>query len=901
MIIQVYVLPYMISDHSPIIVKIPDGVQKKKSSFRFSNFITEKKEFIPTVRGVWNKRIEGNKVKECQTEVNRSPHDDSIKKKSRDTLREYQKATKEEYSLLCQKAKVEWLREGDRNIAYFHKTIKERVHRNRIMTIRDEKGNRFGNGDVAVQFVKHFETFLGQKREVQSLACRQSIFKNKISTEDVQRMVRNISDSEIKNAMFEIEDSKAPGPDGYTARFYKSAWSIVGSEVCQAIKEFFSNGKMLGEVNATLITLVPKIPTPDRVSDFRPIACCNVMYKCISKILTTRIKGVLGELVGENQSAFIEGRQITDNILMSQELFRGYNRKQNIKKVAFKIDLQKAYDTISWDFLKEILVMFGFHERMVNWIMICITTAKFSINVNGERVGYFKGGRGLRQGDPISPYLFTLVMEVLNLIIQKNIQDGNGFKYHFGCKNLRITHLCFADDLLVFCHGDIESVRIMKKSLDEFSSVSGLLPNMQKSTIFFGGMSSIEQQSILDIIPFSLGKLPVRYLGVPLLTKKISLNDCKPLINKVKTKVNDWKNKALSYAGRVQLIAAVLNSMQNYWASIFLLPKQVIYEINKILKGFLWCQGELTRGISIAVKKDTLWVKWIYKERLKGKSVWEVNCDSNCTMGWKSILSLRDKIRKHIRWKIGNGKSINVWQDNWCSVSPLSDFIGTRDIYDAILSLNCSVNDIINNGEWKWPEEWINDFAEIDQIQVPILDENVEDRAVWRSNNGIEKSFKISTVWKDISQQEEKVDWHPLVWFNQSIPKHAFVTWLAIQGRLMTQDRLRVWKPNDVLKCSLCGKCCDSHEHLFFKCEFAKGIWKEIKSLLNVRLSDNWNQIISEMERNNRIFKQEKRDADTMVNLIKENTRLKLIGLKVKDSVTVKEVERRWQIQMKKV
>ncbi|GKA78310.1 RNA-directed DNA polymerase, eukaryota, reverse transcriptase zinc-binding domain protein [Tanacetum coccineum] len=150
----------------------------------------------------------------------------------------------------------------------------------------------------------------------------------------------------------------------------------------------------------------------------------------------------------------------------------------------------------------------------------------------------------------------------------------------------------------------------------------------------------------------------------------------------------------------------------------------------------------------------------------------------------------------------------------------------------------------------------------------------------------------------------------------------------GLLGRLMTQDRLRIWKPNDVLKCSLCGKCCDSHEHLFFKCEFAKGIWKEIKSLLNVRLSDNWNQIISEMvllplnrniwsivrrislnaavyyiwqERNNRIFKQEKRDADTMVNLIKENTRLKLIGLKVKDSVTVKEVERRWQIQMKKV
>ncbi|GKC69158.1 RNA-directed DNA polymerase, eukaryota, reverse transcriptase zinc-binding domain protein [Tanacetum coccineum] len=625
------------------IVKTPNGVQKRKGSFRFSNFITEKKNFMSTVKSVWDKNFEGRtmyrvvqKMKLLKKKLKKMSWENGNVFERVEILRnkDYQEAIQEEYSLLCQKAKVEWLKEGDRNIAYFHKTIKERVHR-------------------------------GQSKEVHSLAKRQNIFINKVNTEEAQRMVRAISDSEIKNAMFEIEDSKAPGPDGYTARFYKSAWSIVGKEICQAIKEFFLNGKLLGEVNATLISLVPKIPG-------RPIACCNVLYKCISKILTSRIKGVLGKLVGENQSEFIEGRQITDNILLSQELFKGYNRKQHTKK--------------------------------------------FSINVNGERVGYFKGGRGHRQGDPISPYLFTLVMEVLNLLIQKNIEESKGFKYHFGCKKLKITHLCFVDDLLIFCHGDLESVKIMKKSLDEFSGVSSLLPNMHKSTVFFGGLSSAEQHSIINIIPFSVGKLPIRYLGVPLLTKKLNISDCKPLISKVKTKVNDWKNKALSYAGRV------------------------IYEINKILKGFLWCQGELTKGKAkiswdkickpkdqgglglkdlgvwnevlmtkhlwnVAVKKNTLWVKWIYMEKLKDKSIWEANSDTNCTVGWKNILSLRDKIRKHIRWKIGNGNSVNVWHDNWCVVSPLSDFIETKDIYDARLSKNYSINDIINEGRWKWPEE----------------------------------------------------------------------------------------------------------------------------------------------------------------------------------------------------
>ncbi|GKB49651.1 RNA-directed DNA polymerase, eukaryota, reverse transcriptase zinc-binding domain protein [Tanacetum coccineum] len=639
-----------------------------KKGKEHSDFLTSlqiKKEFLPTVRSVWNKDFEGHtmyrivqkmkvlkrklkqiswkngnvferaeklrmEVKECQKEVDNFPHDDKVKDKSYNVLKEYNKAIQDEYSLLCQKAKVEWLREEDKNTAYFHKTIKERVHRGRIITIRNEEGVRFENEEVAIQVVKHFEDFLGKSRIVKKMIERKDIFTNKIKPDEALMMVRPISEAEIKNAMFEIEDSKAPG--GYTSRFFKFAWSIVGREVCHAVKEFFLTGKLLGVVNATVITLVPKISTPDKVSDFRPIACCNVLYKCISKILTSRIKGVLGSLVDENQSAFIGGKQITDNILLLQELFRGYNRKQNLKKI------------------------------MVKWIMTCITSTKFSINVNGERVGYFKGGRGLRQGDPILPYLFTLVMEVLNLLVKKNIEDNMGFQYHFVCKNLKITHLCFADDLLVFCHEDTQSVGIIKKSLDEFSEHT---PNMHKSTIFFGGLSNAEQQNILNLMPFTVGRLPVKYLGVPLITKQISISDCKPLVDKVRSKVNDWKNKALSYAGRVQLIASILSSMQNYWASVFLLPKQVIYEINKMLKGFLWCQGELANG--------------------KANVSWETVCKPKNQGG----LGIKD---------------LGVWNE---------------DMYDARLRNECTAREVIHEGRWKWPTEWNNDFAELDQLQVP--------------------------------------------------------------------------------------------------------------------------------------------------------------------------------------
>ncbi|GJY71815.1 hypothetical protein Tco_0475518 [Tanacetum coccineum] len=220
----------MISDHYPIIVRIPNGVQKRKGSFRFSNFITDKEEFLPTVRSVWNKEFKGHnmyrvfqKIKALKRKLKQlSWKIGNIFEKAED-LRKEVKQVQKEYSLLCQKAKVEWLKEEDRNTAYFHKTIKERVHRGRIMTIRYEKGVRFENDDVVVQIVKHFEDFLGKSRPVQKLSNRSDNFLNKLNTEYALKMVRPISDSEIKNAMFDIEDSKAPGPDGYTLRFYKLA------------------------------------------------------------------------------------------------------------------------------------------------------------------------------------------------------------------------------------------------------------------------------------------------------------------------------------------------------------------------------------------------------------------------------------------------------------------------------------------------------------------------------------------------------------------------------------------------------------------------------------------------------------------------------------------------------
>lgn len=336
--------------------------------------------------------------------------------------------------------------------------------------MEDVDGDLFFGQYVGEEFVKHFQNVFGKSSLVEPINSPDYLFVKKLSEFDANHMVRIVSKEEVKEAIFGMDDDKAPGPDGFSAKFFKESWSIIGDEVCSAVQDYFCNGMLLKELKATIIALVPKFASPKKESDFRPIACCNVLYKSITKIIANRIKGVLGGLVDECQSAFIPSRQISDNILLTQELMRNYHRSRGVAKVAFKIDIQKAYDSLEWSFVRQCLVHFGFHNSMITWIMNCLTSPSFMINVNGEHHGYFKGQRGLRQGDPLSPYLFTLVMEVLTLMIRRKIEQDGRFKYHWRCERVKLTHICFADDLMLFCHADHNSVSVLKKALDEFSS-----------------------------------------------------------------------------------------------------------------------------------------------------------------------------------------------------------------------------------------------------------------------------------------------------------------------------------------------------------------------------------------------------------------------------------------------
>nr|GEU44047.1 RNA-directed DNA polymerase, eukaryota, reverse transcriptase zinc-binding domain protein [Tanacetum cinerariifolium] len=490
-----------------------------------------------------------------------------------------------ETSEYIQKAKIKWTIEGDENSKFFHGMVNRKRANLAVKGVMIDGEWVDEPNRVKQEFCDYFAARFNEPNTRHGHI--NYTFPNRLNKEQVADLETPITRDEIRLAVWGCGENKSPGPDGFTFEFFRKFWVVVGPDFCTAVE------------------------WPDGYT--------ATFYKSAWSIIGKEVCQAVKEF-------FLNGKLLGE-------------------VNATLISLVPKIPTPD----KEILEMFGFHKTMVSSIITCVTSTKFSINLNGERVGYLKGGRGLRQEDPISPYLFTLVMEVLNMLIPKNIKKAR----------------------------DLESVKVIKKSLDEFSRYSGLLPNLQKS----------------------------------------------------------------------------------------------IYE------------------------------------------------------------------------------------------------------------------------------------------------------------NGNKKKFKISNVWKDMNCQEEKVDWHHLVWFAQSIPRHAFVTWIAIQERLMTQDKLMLWRPNEELKCALCSKCKDSHNHLFFTCEFSIGIWNELLNLLNVRLSESWDQIISKMkalplnkniwsivrrivckaaiyyiwqERNNKILKNEKRDKDTIFNIIKETIVMKLIGLRVKESITVNEVEENCKVKLQR-
>ncbi|GKA03823.1 putative reverse transcriptase domain, reverse transcriptase zinc-binding domain protein [Tanacetum coccineum] len=405
-------------------------------------------------------------------------------------------------------------------------------------------------------------------------------------------------------------------------------------------------------------------------------------------------------------------------------------------------------------------------------------------------------------------------------------------------------------------------------SLVDFKNASGLAPSLPKSTAYFCNVLNYVKIGILNILPFEEGNLPVKYLGVPLVPSRLVYRDCSELMERIKRRVNDWKNKSLSFAGRAQLIRSVLSSMHLYWASVFILPSSLMFELEQVMRGFLWCQGEMKKGKakvawdvvclpkkegglgirrleafnkalisshiwSILSGKESLWVKWIHTYKLNGRSLWDIPLRGKMSWGWRKVLQVRQLIRPYFWSKVGNGLSTFAWFDTWSSTGPLSNVISNRDIHRAGFSLNSKVADVLNHNNGAWPHAWVVKYPILAGTIIPTLSNN-SDEYVLRNLNNKEEGYSVSAIWNCIRPRNEEVDWFNIVWFSHQIPRYAIHLWLVIKRKLKTQDLLRSWDVNnstmvDQPLCPLCKAQPDSHEHLFFECSFSSRVWDRLK------------------------------------------------------------------------
>ncbi|GJZ17745.1 putative RNA-directed DNA polymerase, eukaryota, reverse transcriptase zinc-binding domain protein [Tanacetum coccineum] len=545
---------------------------------------------------------------------------------------------------------------------------------------------------------------------------------------DRDLLENDISLVEIKTAVWNYGSDKAPGPDGFSFAFVKRFWDILKLDIFEFVNLFFTSCKMPAGSNSSFISLIPKVSNPIHIKDFRPISLIGIHYKIISKILANWLSKVIDKIASHEQFAFIAGCQILDGPLMLSEMIDWYkNRKK--KMLIFKVDLEKAFDSVSWRYLDFVLYSHGFGVKWRSWIRECLVSSRTSILVNGSPTSEFSIKHGLRQGDPLSPFLFILVMEDLHVALSNAVQFGLIHGVKFGPSAITLSHLFYADDVVItieWSSHDMDNIIRVLVSAEEVS----LMANNTGCTS---------------------GSFPFVYLGLPIGANMNNTSNWKLLLDRFLSRLSSWKANLL-FIDRLTLIKVFLESLEIYYLSIFKAPESVLKAMKRIRAMFFLGESQDSKklawvkwsnvlssfdkgGLGIGSLKSfnlsllqkwrwrfitnpkLLWVKAIKTlhgqeggfdhQGCKTNGVWGKIVGSSNYLHSNSILS-NDSLRFHV----GCGTLIRFWKDTWL--------------------------DRISNGQWCWNwsrselgvrnEAYLRDlFNEISQVAI-LYD---SDTCVW--------------------------------------------------------------------------------------------------------------------------------------------------------------------------
>ncbi|KAG7600109.1 Ribonuclease H domain [Arabidopsis suecica] len=770
------------------------------------------------------------------------------------------------------KSREMWYQDGDKNTKFFHAITKQRRAKNKIIGLLNHDG-MWVDREVEIESlaVDYFSDIFttSAPHDFDSVLRDVPVM---ISEDMNQKLSKEISTEEVRRALFSLNPDKTPGPDGMTAFFYQKFWDLTGPDLVKVVQDFHSSGSFDRRLNETNICLIPKKDRPRKMAEFRPISLCNVSYKVISKVLSSRLKKLLPDLISETQSAFVSGRLITDNILIAQENFHALRTNPACKKkfMAIKTDMSKAYDRVEWSFLQALMLKMGFAQKWVDLISYCVSSVSYKILLNGVPRGSIRPTRGIRQGDPLSPFLFILCTEALVANLKEAEWHGRIQGLQVSRASPSTSHLLFADDSLFFCKADpLQGAEIIK-ILRIYGEASGQQLNTAKSSVMFGHeVDNITRTTIKDSIGIHKDGGMGSYLGLP---EKIHGSKTQVFTfvrDRLQKRLNTWSAKFLSKGGKEVLIKSIAQALPTYVMSCFLLPKAIRSKLSSAIANFWWKTNEDSNGIhwiaweklcmpysdgglgfrtleefNLALLAKQLWRLLRYPNSLLSRVLrgryfrfsdpLQIGNSNRPSYGWRSIMAAKPLLISGLRRTIGSGMLTRVWEDPWIPTipaRPAKSIVNNRDPH-------LYVNDLIDSTTKMWKLDRIQSL--IDPADIPLIlgirpsRTYLSDGYSWSHTKSGNYTVK-SGYWaaRDLSRPTCDLPFQgpgvtalqAQVWKLKTTRKLMHFAWQCISGCLATSQKLAYRHIGTDKGCSRCGGDEESINHLLFECPPVRQIW----------------------------------------------------------------------------
>nr|GEZ29876.1 putative RNA-directed DNA polymerase, eukaryota, reverse transcriptase zinc-binding domain protein [Tanacetum cinerariifolium] len=535
---------------------------------------------------------------------------------------------------IAQKAKIKWSIEGDENSIFFHGILNKKRNQHAIRGILSEGNLIEDPNSVKNALFSHFKERFDSP--CSSRLMLEGEFPNKLRADQSIDLESNVTIEEIKRVVWDCGIDKSSGPDGFTFGFYRRYWDSIKKDA-DAVSFFFISGNFPKGGNSSFIALIPKMQDAKVVKDYKPISLIGSLYKIIAKILANRLVG-------------------------------GFGRKK--ETMIFKVDFEKAYDSVRWDYMDDVLNKFGFGPKWRNWIHNCLNSSKGSILVNGSPTGEFQFWKGLKQGDPLSSFLFLLIIKSLHLSFQNLVNEGL-FKGVSVSSSLHLSHLFYADDVIFMGQWSVSNINTLVQALDCFYKASGLQMNLQK---IGGSMSRIKVWDEIEA--------------------------------KLHSRLSKWKMKTLSSRGRLTLLKLVLGSPPIYYMSIYKVPSKVLKCLEDIRRNFFI-------GADVKEKKMS-WLKWSRVLASKDKGGLGVSIHGNSggiethsrvsySSAWLSIVNEVNKMRNKGSDEFSIA-SVKKFIDNSRDGVEMKQFRALSIVIDGVL-----LHDMVDR--WKWTLEGSGEFS----------------------------------------------------------------------------------------------------------------------------------------------------------------------------------------------